>query len=449
MKPSWPPRTPSIGKQLFSNQLWETVAFLAKAVFMLGLTPSMLHVWGPVGYGEFAIATSAFVLLSLCDVGLRGRTRVELSKGISECKEKPFAMAESIALFGGISLAVLLFVGGVTFSHGWSHLLGIRREHETLLLVVTTLTLPYMASNLLLETVVVREGLGRIKMVAALGWAAAIPAVALCLWQHLSVLAAVAVWIGALFLANIYLLLARLGDLSQHLKGVRHISVRGIVMAYRESHWFNIASITWATKSHGLILLTGALSSPASAGLFFIVLRLSEIVSTLGAISFDVALTALPRCRSIAEKRLCLTTTCRYTLLFALPCAAGVAFFTPFFFRFWIKAAPPLGWSTGFWAAGLGLAIAANRLITYVSLGLGTGRLVALCGLAEVAVTLCGICWLQPLYGMAGVIFPAIAAVTVYLPAIAEIRRRVTLPAGESDQKVFPPFLPSRRPAGR
>ena len=55
----------SIERQLLSNQLWETVGFVAKGAFLLGLTPAMIRQWGSQGYGEFALASSVFVLLSL------------------------------------------------------------------------------------------------------------------------------------------------------------------------------------------------------------------------------------------------------------------------------------------------------------------------------------------------------------------------------------------------
>ena len=59
----------SLARQLFSNQIWETVAFAAKAFFVIGLTPWMLRVWGAQGYGKFAFASSLFVLLAILDFG--------------------------------------------------------------------------------------------------------------------------------------------------------------------------------------------------------------------------------------------------------------------------------------------------------------------------------------------------------------------------------------------
>ncbi len=419
---------PSLQRQLSSNQLWETVAFAAKAVFMLGLTPWMLHAWGATGYGEFAIASSFFVLLSLCDLGLRGRTRIELAKAVARGDSSP-ALAESLLLFAVISGLILASVVSLTFWHGWSKLLAIPRKHEWLFVVVTALTLPYLATSILLEAIVLHEGVGRIKMAGAGGWVAAIPAVALALSWHSSVPITVTIWIAALLCANIALTLHRLHyfALPQHL-GLRAVTWSGLRSALKQSHWMNITSITWASKSHGLILLTGALGSPAAAGSFFILLRMSEIISALGAVSFDVGLAVLPRCRSARERRECLRTVCVYALAFSIPSAAAIALGVSPFFRYWLAIPTPLGWSTGLWTAALGLAIASNRLVTYCALGLGVGRTAALCGGIEVCITLLGVYWLQSSYGLIGTFLPPTLAVCAYLPAVIAIRKAVAVP---------------------
>jgi O-antigen/teichoic acid export membrane protein len=425
---------PSLEHQLLFNQVWETVAFIAKAAFMLGLTPWMIRKWGAAGYGEFALASSAFIFLSLFDFGIRGRTRVALSKelGGEENNSTP-VLATSVLAFGAICLVVLSLTGAVTICHGWSHLLGIRREHESLLFVTTALTLPYMSCSILLEPLVVRGSIGKMKSATAVGWIVAIPLVGLTVWRGGSVVSVTAVWLGVLLFANLYLLASHFREVAAHLKGWHQISRHEFLSVFRESFFFTVASLTWAAKSHGLTLLLGAQSGPTTAGTFFIILRLSEIVSALGAISFDVALAALPQCRSAAERRKCFMVTWRYTLLFSLPCAAGIAVFGPAFFVVWLKAAAPLGWTTGIWIAGLGLAIAANRFITYVALGFGAGRVIALCGPAEIAITLIGVSFLQPLLGLTGSLSVVVIAVIAYLPAVWVIREKITTQNFEPD----------------
>jgi O-antigen/teichoic acid export membrane protein len=418
---------PSLEHQLLSNQVWETVAFVAKAAFMLGLTPWMIRTWGKVGYGEFALASSAFIFLSLFDFGIRGRTRVALSKEIvANSKNASLLLRGSLLAFGSISLVVLLLTGAVTIFHGWSHLFGIRRDHESLLLVTTALTMPFMFSTILLEPIVARGGVGKVKSAAAAGWVLAIPAVAVVLWRGDSVVVAIASWLGALLLANLCLLAAHCRQERVFLKSWHAIPRDQFLSVFRESLWFSVASLTWAAKSHGLTLLLGALSGPVTAGIFFIVLRLSEIVSALGAISSDVALAALPRCRSAAERRHCLMATSRYASFFALPCAGAIAILAPAFFSLWLGIAAPLGWQTGIWIAGLGLAIALNRFVTYVALGMGIGRTVALCGAAEIAITVGGISLFQPLVGLAGSLGVIIIAVVAYSPLVWVIHGKLT-----------------------
>src|SRR6266404_2213427 len=95
---------PSLERQLLSNQVWETVAFIAKAAFMIGLTPWMIRVWGAQGYGEFAVASSAFVLFTLVDLGIRPKTRLAL------CAERDRAHRPGILWHGAFAFTVVALV---------------------------------------------------------------------------------------------------------------------------------------------------------------------------------------------------------------------------------------------------------------------------------------------------------------------------------------------------
>lgn len=415
---------PSLERQLFSNQLWETVAFIAKAAFMLGLTPWMIHVWGAQGYGEFALASSLFILLSFFDLGIRGQTRVALSAaaGNAETDGMDRILTQSVSTFLGVSFCLLVAAAVTTIGHYGSRLLGIRFEHESLVLVTVLLTVPFILSTILLELLVARGRIGAVKFAAAIGWLAAMPTVAILLWLKQSVIWVVAAWLLCLLIANAGVLLC-----SGHSRVLLRIrittSLREIAGTVRDSRWFSITTLTWAGKTHGVTLLLSVLAGPATAGIFFLVLRLSEIISALGAISFDVALAAFPQCRSHLERRDCLVRTSRHAFLFSSPCVAAMVFFAPVFFQRWLSISPPLGWSTGIWISLLGLSIAANRLITYSALGLNCGRVSGICGLIEMILTLGGASASYPLLGLKATIVVIIVSVAAQIPALVMVVR--------------------------
>src|SRR5205085_4158591 len=132
---------PSLERQLLSNQVWETVAFIAKAAFMVGLTPWMIRTWGARGYGEFALASSTFVLLSLVDLGIRAKTRLALcSTGPKRRAGWPAIVAHGAATFGLIGALTISGVFVLTFAGVWQNLFHISPANRNLLFITTTMS---------------------------------------------------------------------------------------------------------------------------------------------------------------------------------------------------------------------------------------------------------------------------------------------------------------------
>ena len=316
------------------------------------------------------------------------------------------------------------------------------------MLITTALTLAIMLSAILLEPLVAQRRLGEVKLATACGWLLALPSVACILWLKHSVTQAVALWLSCLLLTNILLLLLRSRLSADFLHALTKTTLARITFTFRDSLWFNVTSLTWVAKSHGITLILSALGGPALAGLFFILLRLSEIISSLGAISFDVAIGALPQCRTARERKRCFAATCRYALSFSLPCAVAIGLLTSAFFTYWLSVPPPLGWATGGWVAVLGLSVAPNRLITYAALGLGCGRAAGLCGLAEMLLAFAGIGLLARPFGLAGVFLILIASVAAHLPAVRAVMESLSYNAGGDPMSIRPaaefPLVASR-----
>jgi O-antigen/teichoic acid export membrane protein len=409
---------PSLARQLFTNQVWETIAFIAKAAFMLGLTPWMLQIWGDQGYGEFALASSTVVFLSIIDFGIRGRTRVALCAAAARRQTVDLVLGRGAFAFLVSCACTILVVVTMTVSRFGSRILHVQREHEGLLLLTTVLTALVMLSTLLLEPLVARGHLGTVKSATALGWLTAIPTVALLLWLHRSVTWVIFAWLSCLLAANLILLATRCREGFRFVDAWGKVSRCDLLATFHESLWFNISSLTWAAKSHGLTLLLSAISGPVTAGTFFILLRLSEVISALGAISFDVSMGALPQCHSASERCRCFFTTCNYALLFSLPCALGIVAFAPSFFHLWLRMAAPFGSTTGVWIAALGLTVAANRLITYAGLALGSGRVVASCGAVEMLISVAGVALVYPVFGLAPSLIIIVASIIAQVPAL-------------------------------
>ena len=146
---------PSLERQLLSNQIWETFAFIAKAAFMLGLTPWMIRSWGAQGYGEFALASSTFVLLSLVDLGIRAKTRLALcSAGEKDRAKWPSIVAHSAATFAAIGALTIGVAFVLTFAGVWQNLFHISLANRNLLFITTMMSILVMLSGLLLEPLV-------------------------------------------------------------------------------------------------------------------------------------------------------------------------------------------------------------------------------------------------------------------------------------------------------
>lgn len=380
-------RAISIERQLFANQLWETVGFAAKAGFMLGLTPLMIRSWGIRGYGEFALASSIFVLLSLTDLGIRARTRLALCRAVGQQKsESAHAFLQGVITFSLVALVTIGVCYLFSILDLESRLFRIPREHRFLLFDTATLAMGVMLSGLLLEPLVAVGRIGWLKCATAAGWSASIPAVAAVLWFQGSVFLAVAGWLGCLLVANLLTLFVNVSCYQGLLNCRVHLT--GLLSILGESFWFNLCNATWAAKTYGTTLLLSALFGPGIAGLFFILLRLSEVISMLGAISCDVMIGDLARGQSIEARRRSFQASYRYAVLLCIHLAILIGFCTSDIYRLWLPAAPALPYYTGAIVAALGLTSALNRKAVYAAMGLGAVKVAARCGLMEAVIFL-------------------------------------------------------------
>jgi O-antigen/teichoic acid export membrane protein len=418
---------PSLERQLLSNQVWETVAFIAKAAFMVGLTPWMIRTWDARGYGEFALASSTFVLLSLVDLGIRAKTRLALcSAGEKGRAEWPHILSHTATTFAGIGALTIATAFLLTASGILNSLFKISSTNRNLLFITTTMSILVMLSGLLLEPLVAIGRIGKLKLATAAGWLAAIPAVAFVLSTKGSVIAAIVLWLGCLLGANVFVLFLSRSVLRGANSFRYQFRFGKVVATLKEGLWLNICNATWTAKTYGATLLISALEGPGMAGLFFILLRLSEIISALGAISCDVSLGEFARASTVAQRRRCFESSYSWAALFCAHLAIVIGFLTSDFYRIWLPSSSPLPVFAGAVVAILGLSSALNRKSTYAAIGLGAAKLAAKCGLVEAGTFLALIGLLPHTLGLVGRLGLATLAVIALLPIALETSRRLS-----------------------
>ena len=419
-----------IKKQLWENQIWETVAFAAKAGFLFLLTPLMLKVWGREGYGEFAIASSTVVFASVLDFGIRGRARVGLCEAIRLDDE---AMANRIlsratASFLLIGLVAILGVCLLASLHFWSRALGFPSALEWLIPKTIAIALGVTISGIWLEPLVARGQIGKLKLAVAIGSALAIPAVCFSVRSGSPVSTAVLLWQGSLLLTNLaFAYQLRTVSLS-HL--LQKITVSDFYETVRDGVWFNLTTITWLTRTHGLTLIVSSIEGIATAGLFFILVRMAEIISGLGAISCDVLLGALPAAKNNRQQIKVFRQSIFFAMVLALPAAIFLVIFMPMFWNAWLHTNPPFGYQTGWLVAAIGLTSAFNRIMTYAALGLNLGKFAGMAGLLETVTTMIIFALLLSLIGLCATIFMSVLTSIFVVFLAYKIYKTLKIPFG-------------------
>jgi O-antigen/teichoic acid export membrane protein len=271
--------------------------------------------------------------------------------------------------------------------------------------------------------------MGRTKLATGLGWVVAIPGVALVLYRQGTVTLAVSVWLLSLLGANLITILLSGRELHRFYPGWSGLSLSGFRTVVGEGFWFNASNTSWLVRTYGTTVLISALYGPATAGLFFILLRLSEVISALGAISSDLLLGGLAHASTIDERRDTFASAYSWAVLLCAHIALIVGFVAPEFCRLWLRPTAGMSPLAGFVIAGLGFGSAFNRIATYSAMALGLGRTAARWGFIE-ALTFVSLLFLAPasifsLYGRLGL--ASVAAFTLW-PIALGVSRELELP---------------------
>jgi len=304
-----------IQRELFRNQIWHGCNFLSKALFLGVLTPYLLLKWGPDRYGMYALASSLVVVLAAMDGGIRDATRMALCHADAnhDVQGFHFALQKGVMSFLLIVAVVFILSIGTAVLGGFSSMFKLPREGDLLICITVLLTGLSMSLVLMLEPLAARNKLSTLKKVNTFGSVAALPAVAACVTLGGGPLSAVITY----FICQVlpYLWIWRRSGLAKELVfGV--MKWEDYLSTYYSSGWLYLNSLVWLIRSHAMPFLISAMAGPAQAGVFYILLRMSEVISTLGAASCETLLASLRGTKSVEEKLSNFHHTYAYCLVF-------------------------------------------------------------------------------------------------------------------------------------
>ncbi len=375
-------------QELLQNQIWQGANFISKALFLALLTPWMLRNWGPEGYGLFALASSLFVSLALLDGGIRSLTRVRLASSSSHGLGAPpgEVIANGLVAFSIICGLVGILAVGAAWHGGLSLVLRLPPGGAWVLCLSGFLTAFWMATVLALEPLAAAGQLSRVKSANTCGMMLALPACSLVLWLQGGPLPAILALMISLLVPNFWLL-HQTGGLGPATKVWIPPTSRSIRETLREGFPYYLTTLALIAKTHGLTFLVSAMAGPAEAGIFYILLRLSETLSTVGATATETSVAALSSLPP-SQRRGTFQQAWQWTTLFCLHGAIVLTFLGHDFWKVWVPEFANL--SPWVWPAlaSLGLAGGWSQMVVNASMGMNQVRSASRVALGESVLAL-------------------------------------------------------------
>ena len=412
--------------ELFLNQLWQGLNFVSKAAFLALLTPLMLHVWGEDGYGMFALSSSLLVSLAILDCGVRSLTRLRLCEALNtgDTADFSFAVCEGVAAFGLMALAAFLGALALAWDGCWSRWLHLPLEGDFLIAMTVGLVGLFMLSVLLLEPLAAQGRVSLLKAANTVGALAAIPIVGLLVWRGASVTGATFAYFACLTLPNVFLVFRMHTERVLHWREWRRLRWSHVAGTLRAGGWFYVTTLALVAKTHALTFVVSAVSGPAAAGTFYILLRITEIVGGLGATSSDTSLASLanePEPKKRAEN---FRHGYLYALIFCLHGTLVLGFLTPILLAHWLAGSGTQITFVLAWAMAIyGLSGAYSKVVVNAAMGTGLVSQAAIGNLIEAVLVLGSGLILQFFMGLTGLFVGASLAAVALIPASRALSR--------------------------
>jgi O-antigen/teichoic acid export membrane protein len=406
-------------KELLWNQIWQSANFVSKAGFLLLMTPLMLKRWGADGFGLFGLSSSLLVSMALTDGGVRSLTRLRLSEALRNNDEAEFrrALSEGLLTFVAVLGFVVILVAGLAAS-GWMRTaLKLPPGGEVVLVTTVIMTGISMTTLLALEPLAARGKLSETKAANTWGAIVAIPLCGVVLWLHGSILTIVVLYSLCMIVPNV-VLMVKAGIHSQ-LPSLKASNCRpaAIFQTLLSGLGYYATTIALIVKTHGLTFFVSHLAGPAEAGVFYFMLRLTEMIGSLGATASETSLASLASTENPTERGRKFNHCWLYVALFCLPGAVIFAFQGNWLLHLWFRH-QDFVWIIGAGMAIFGLAGAFSRVVVNASMGLKLIKTAALSNLGEAAANIiCAVIGYK-LAGLPGVLIGGcIGALIMLLPA--------------------------------
>ena len=404
-------------RELALIQLWETLATVAKAAFFFLATPVLIARLGREGYGLLALALSVVACVVGLDLGLRPYLRVALSSLQADASARSRLLAEVLGAFLVVQVLALVVVFAGARAHEWSRLFQLPAAGDRMLVVALACGSAYALSLLLIEPLAARHRLSLVKAASFCGYALAVPVVIALAQTGAGATACFLGFAAALTAPNLLLALVYEPRALAALLRARPRTLGRIVFSGR---WFALFTAQWLARSYLLTFLVSALFGPAEAGTFFILLKLSELLSVFGANTSEAAIAGLASEPDRAARRVRFLGPYRTTLAVSVAAFGGLAALTPWVLRQWFHLSDR-GATVGVLVGLFGLAGGFDRAISGASMGLGLIRHAALWSLVETAVALGGAIALRAWLGIDGVFLAGAVAALALFPTAGKI----------------------------
>jgi O-antigen/teichoic acid export membrane protein len=417
-------------RELLLNQVWQIANFGSKAAFLILLTPLMLERWGSAQFGLFALASSLLVSMALLDGGVRALTRIRMAEAVKKGDDADFrrAYGEGMVTFAAVAAAAAIGAAALASAGLLSRWFHLPPGGDLVLAVTVATTGILMTTFLLLEPLAARGNLSTLKAANTWGAVAALPVCGVAVWLNASVLVAVILYSVCAMLPNFIVAawhgLYRLFPWRDG--SIFHPLV--VLRTLRSGLWYYLTTVSLIIKGHALTFVVAALAGPAEAGLFYIVLRLTEIIGNVGATASETSLASLAAAPSIAQRAQRFRQSWLYVSVFCLHAAIVLTLLGEPLLRLWLPTDKQIAVGLGASMAVFGLAGALSRVAVNASMGLGAVKGAAVGNLAEafLDVILATVGYLVA--GLPGLLIGGSIGLVAMLPAA----RRVARLCGES-----------------
>lgn len=412
-------------RELLRNQIWQGANFASKAAFLVVLTPLMLQRWGPEQFGLFALASSLLVSMALLDGGVRNLTRLRLVEAERRGDDAAYrrAFAEGVLTFASVVAAAAVVVALLASTGALREWFRLPANGSLVLVVTVVLTGVLMISLFGLEPLAAKGRLSSMKAANTWGALAAIPVVAGALWLHAGVLTVLVLYSACLIVPNL-VYAARDGVLAlRPWTFLPAFGPRVALATLRDGGWFYLTTVALIVKTHALTFVVAAMAGPAEAGVFYILLRLTEIVGNVGATASETSLAELAAGPDDRHRGRSFRQSWSYVALFSLHAVVALVLLGRPMLELWLAGHYVLPAATMFAIGAFGLAGAFSRVVVNAAMGLNAVRPAALANCAEAAVDV-GLAALgYYLAGLPGLFVGGAVGVLCLLPVAGRLTR--------------------------